>query len=227
MTRSATGSILIWNDEGSGWKPRGRVPSDAWLASRRNAPGPYDDLLRLHAARTGVDFALAKSVMLVESGFNPRARSPKGARGLMQLMPATASRYRVRDVYDPEENVRGGVEHLADLIATFQGDIRLVLAAYNSGSGAVLRYAGVPPYGETTEYVRRAMAAYQGKERVPTLGGGFGTAELRLPQNLSFRRVPLDPPPVPVKMERGAGGAVLTNDGTPSRPAPVLGRIEP
>jgi soluble lytic murein transglycosylase-like protein len=96
-----------------------------------------------------------KAVALVESGFNPDAVSPKGAQGIMQLMPSTAKRYGVRNAFDPLENLRAGTMHLRSLLDEFDGDVRLALAAYNAGSGAVRRHGGVPAYPETQEYVRK------------------------------------------------------------------------
>jgi soluble lytic murein transglycosylase-like protein len=105
-----------------------------------------------------VDPQLALAVIAVESGFRVNAVSPKNAQGLMQLIPATARRFRVGDPFDPESNVRGGLAYLQWLLARFDGDVRLVAAAYNAGEGAVLRHKGVPPYPETRDYVRKIMA---------------------------------------------------------------------
>ena len=114
----------------------------------------------------GLDPALVIEVVRAESGFNPRARSPKGALGLMQLIPETAERFRVADRLDPEQNVRGGLAYLRWLLATFDGDIALTAAAYNAGEGAVLRYDGVPPYSETREYVKRVLAFYRSARHI-------------------------------------------------------------
>jgi len=109
------------------------------------------------AQRHHVDPALVKAVIRAESGFAPRARSPKGARGLMQLMPSTARQHRVERVYDPAENVDGGVRHLRLLLDRYRGDVRLALAAYNAGENAVAAHGGIPPYRETREYVERVL----------------------------------------------------------------------
>jgi hypothetical protein len=111
------------------------------------------------ASEYRVPVSLVWAIMAAESGFNPAALSPKNAQGLMQLIPETASRFRVKDAFDPKQNVRGGVAYLRWLLAYFQGDVSLVAAAYNAGEGAVERYAGVPPYLETRAYVRRIVAA--------------------------------------------------------------------
>ena len=120
-------------------------------------PSTYDRLIKRTAAANRVDVALVKAVMHVESGFNPNAVSPKGASGLMQLMPQTAVRYGVDDIFDPVQNVQGGVRYLKDLLAMFKDNHRLAIAAYNAGENAVLRYQGIPPYNETQDYVRKVM----------------------------------------------------------------------
>ena len=113
------------------------------------------------AARNAkVSEALLIALMMVESAGNPRAVSPAGARGLAQLMPGTARRYDVDDVFDPAQSLRGGAAYLSDLLDMFDGDIVLALAAYNSGENAVLRFKGVPPYAETRAYVPRVLSAF-------------------------------------------------------------------
>lgn len=219
LIRKADGGAVIFNSIGSGWKIGGKSPSDAFLLARRDAATAFDETIRRHAERERVDPRLVKSVMLVESNFNPKALSPKGARGLMQLMPGTARRYGVQNSWDPHENIRGGTAYLSDLLGMFDGDIVRTLAAYNAGEGAVQRYRGVPPYAETREYVRRAMLVYGGSGTLPVLSGGFkGMA------SASARRVPASP----VKLHRGGGQLLISNLGdlpsTGDR-SPVLGRI--
>ncbi len=107
-----------------------------------------------------IDPSLVLAVIAVESGFNTQAVSPKNAQGLMQLIPATAERFQVRDVFDPEENIRGGMAYLRWLLAFFKGDVALVAAAYNAGEGAVEKYRGIPPYPETVKYVDKIMSRY-------------------------------------------------------------------
>jgi soluble lytic murein transglycosylase-like protein len=119
---------------------------------------PYDPYIEMVARDNGVDPSLVKAVALVESGFNPKARSAKGARGLMQLMPATAKQYGVSDIHDPYQNLNAGTKHLAGLLDQYNGDVTLALAAYNAGSGAVTRYGGVPAYAETQDYVKKVQA---------------------------------------------------------------------
>jgi len=111
-----------------------------------------------HVSRDyAVDKSLVQAVIHAESDFDAHAVSPKGASGLMQLMPETARRYGVRDIFDPEQNIIGGVQYLRDLLATFGNNLRLALAAYNAGEEAVLRYGDVPPYPETLRYVNKVM----------------------------------------------------------------------
>jgi soluble lytic murein transglycosylase-like protein len=107
-----------------------------------------------------LDPELVLAVVGAESTFDPNASSPKNAQGLMQLLPATARRFGVRNIRDPIENLRGGMAYLRWLMARFDGDIRLVLAAYNAGEGAVRRFGGIPPYRETQTYIRRVLRSY-------------------------------------------------------------------
>jgi len=105
--------------------------------------------------------ALLHAVITVESGYNPNARSAKGASGLMQLMPATAKRYEVTDIWDPKQNVAGGARYLRDLLAMFNDDLGLALAAYNAGEAAVIQHGNrIPPYPETRGYVPRVLQHY-------------------------------------------------------------------
>jgi soluble lytic murein transglycosylase-like protein len=116
----------------------------------------WDDVIDHHAREHGIRPDLVRAVIQVESAFNPRARSVKGAMGLMQLMPQTARELGVRDAYDPLENIRGGVTYLRTLLDQFDGNEELALAAYNAGAGAVTKYGNVvPPYRETRDYVSR------------------------------------------------------------------------
>jgi soluble lytic murein transglycosylase-like protein len=112
-------------------------------------------------ARNGIDPVLLYSIMHRESSFKRFALSPKGARGLMQLMPATAARFGVRNIFDPQQNIEGGARYVRFLLDLFDGDVRLTLAGYNAGEGAVMKYGyRVPPYRETQEYVRRISERY-------------------------------------------------------------------
>jgi soluble lytic murein transglycosylase-like protein len=134
-----------------------------YRATRPSAPrasAAFEPMLLEQSARHAIRPDLVRAVIQVESGFNPRALSPKGAMGLMQLMPATAARLGVRDAFDPADNIRGGTAYLRQLLDRYQGDEELALAAYNAGSGAVERYGQkVPPYRETRDYVKRVGSA--------------------------------------------------------------------
>jgi len=124
--------------------------------------GDIDSAIEQAAARHNVDPNLVRAVVKVESNFNPNAVSRKGAMGLMQLMPSTARQLKVQNPFDPEQNVDAGVRHLKQLLESYGGDIKLTLAAYNAGAGAVARSSGVPRYAETQNYVRRITNLYYG-----------------------------------------------------------------
>jgi len=138
----------------SSWKAVRRSRFGAIDGARRKA---YDAIIRDAARRHQVDVALVKAVIRAESDFVPQAVSPKGALGLMQLMPATAHRHNVWSVFEPRQNVEGGVTHLRYLLDRYGGNLRLALAAYNAGEKAVDAHGGVPPYPETWEYLARVM----------------------------------------------------------------------
>jgi len=122
----------------------------------------FEPLVQSYSAQVGLRPDLVRAVIQVESGFNPRARSPKGAMGLMQLMPATAQELGVRFPFDPEENIRGGTKYLRQLLDKYDGNEELALAAYNAGSGAVDRHGGqVPPFRETRDYVKKVGSVAQ------------------------------------------------------------------
>lgn len=125
----------------------------------------FDPFIEKVASEFDLEPALIKAVALVESGFNPKAVSSKGAKGLMQLMPATARSYGVKNAHDPYENLRAGANHLRTLLDEFSGDLTLALAAYNAGSGAVRRSGGVPRYRETQDYVRKVEGHLGGPRR--------------------------------------------------------------
>jgi len=158
-----------------------RLPLQSTLTSaptsrgRRIAPSPqakhYASTARLNkaafsqeisqaASRFRLDPALVRAVVHVESGFNPQARSDKGATGLMQLMPATARQWGVSAPHDARQNITGGSQHLAHLLSRYNGNTPLALAAYNAGEGAVNRYGGIPPYPETIDYAAKVMTLW-------------------------------------------------------------------
>jgi len=144
-------------------------PTDTYqviIKERRRFPGShsaerYDRHLRDASRIHGVSFPLLKAVVKVESDFDPRAVSEKGARGLMQIMPFNFETLGIGDPFDPRENIMGGALHLRRLLDRFKGDVRLALAAYHAGVESVERFGGIPPIPETEEYVRKVMECYR------------------------------------------------------------------
>ena len=158
--RDANGNLVLSNKRPGDASPLPsyNVPKAEGLRATRSVVAErarsYDDLISEHSRSNGVRPALVRAVMQVESGFNPYARSPKGAMGLMQLMPATAKQYGVKNAFNPAENVRAGVAYLRGLLDRYENNEELALAAYNAGPGAVDRHGQtVPPYRETQSYV--------------------------------------------------------------------------
>jgi soluble lytic murein transglycosylase-like protein len=142
------------------------VPDPVQTVLEESAEPPTNNteigrLVRRLAPEYAVDSQLALAVISVESAFNPAAVSPKNARGLMQLIPETAERFGVKQVHNPTENIKGGLAYLRWLLAFFQGDVSLVLAAYNAGERAVEKYRGIPPYLETRNYVKKITEIYK------------------------------------------------------------------
>ena len=159
--RDATGRLIISDTPKN---PEAKTYSVAYIGSAFGVTKPavhtrateYDGLIAEHAAQHALNPDFVRAVIQAESAFNPRARSGKGAMGLMQLMPSTAAEYRVTDAYDPLQNIRAGVAYLKSLMTRFNDDVSLALAAYNAGPGAVEKYGRtVPPYKETRDYVAR------------------------------------------------------------------------
>ena len=134
-------------------------------ASEAPSDSPFALLIREAAQKHGVDEELISSVITAESAFNPRAVSRKQARGLMQLMPATASQLAVNDAFDPAQNVDAGTRYLKLLLEKYGQDLTLALAAYNAGPDRVAQYGGVPPFSETRAYVRRVLADYSHRKK--------------------------------------------------------------
>ncbi|MCX7167801.1 MAG: transglycosylase SLT domain-containing protein [Rhodocyclales bacterium] len=130
---------------------------DGYLSALSPAKRKISDLIRRHAARYDVDVRIALAVALTESNLNAQAVSPKNAQGVMQLIPGTQDRFGVKNPFDPEANIKGGLAYLKWLKARFGGDWALVAAAYNAGEGAVERHGGIPPFRETQHYVRRVL----------------------------------------------------------------------
>jgi hypothetical protein len=170
-TRTRSDGVVVIHTVGSGDEARGRTP-----VVSVELDGIIDRIARLER----LDPQLVRALIEVESSFDCQAVSPKGAQGLMQLMPETARALGVRDAFDPVDNVRGGARYLRRLIDRFDGSWELGLASYNAGPEAVVRYGGVPPYRETEDYVRRVMRAY-GRE-----------ADLATKVNDNVRRVRLE-----------------------------------
>jgi soluble lytic murein transglycosylase-like protein len=148
----AEAAPLVANSVGLSWTAGARDPTVHQLISQT-------------ARSLAVDPNLVEAVVRVESGYDALARSPNGALGLMQLMPATAARFGVRNPFDAAENIRGGVTYLGHLLKQFNGDVPLSLAAYNAGEGAVVRKRGIPPFRETLDYIRKVAALYPSSAR--------------------------------------------------------------
>jgi len=182
--------------------PPAELPLRAPSVPAAPAPG-FVGVIRRAAERYGVPEKVISAVIRVESGFNPRAVSRKGAQGLMQLMPSTAALLGVRNAFDPAENIDGGVRHLSGLLSRFSNDLPLALAAYNAGEQAVVSYRGVPPYPETLDYVDRILRLLQdGGMNVPR---GHAAA-------LEVAPAPSpEPPSVTYRLTRPDGTVVYTN----------------
>lgn len=178
MAAPALADIFSFTDE-NGVTHFTNVPSDArFQVLLRSAPeyseagarispamlarsAEFDDIIDTAAELTAVEASLLRAVIVVESAFDPDAVSRRGARGLMQLMPATAKAYGAKDVSDPEQNVHAGARYLRDLIDRYENDLPLVLAAYNAGEAAVERHGRrIPPFAETRDYVPRVLRVY-------------------------------------------------------------------
>jgi len=153
-------SVLIAERDTPRGRPPGMLPATKGLPVRINK-AQYENMVEQTARQVGLESALLHAVISVESRYDPRAVSPKGATGLMQLMPATARRYDVADPFDPEQNLQGGARYLRDLMRLFDSDKSLALAAYNAGENAVLRNGNrIPAYRETQDYVPKVLGYY-------------------------------------------------------------------
>ena len=180
----------------------GALPSTSRLSAAALA-----ELIEAYAAEHGLDPALISAVIQVESNFNHRAISRKGAQGLMQLMPSTIGRLSVGDAYDPHENIGAGARYLRELVDLFQGDLTLALAAYNAGEKAVLRFRGVPPYQETRDYVTKVLSLYR-RMRGDRPSNGL----VKVAQAVA---APPPPPPPTIYRAQEASGAILYSNIPP------------
>jgi hypothetical protein len=131
---------------------------------------PFHGIIIQAAGRYEVDPHLIRAIIFAESGYNPKAKSKKGARGLMQLMPSTAKSLGVEDIYDPEENIDGGVRYFRSLLDRFDGDVQLALAAYNAGSRHVRNYEGIPPFKATQRYIKKVLKFHKKFKMQKTAG---------------------------------------------------------
>jgi hypothetical protein len=152
-------------------------PCPLKAASQDEMKQRYDPIVKIYGRKYNVPADLIHSVIAAESAYNSSAVSPKGAVGLMQLMPETAAQYGVQDRFDAEQNIMGGVQYLRDLCRLYRNRTHLVLAAYNAGQEALKKYKGVPPYPETREYIRRVMASYS----EPWIKGGTPIRKITSP----------------------------------------------
>ncbi len=179
------------------WLPQ--VTGSGW--TEFTAGGRFDDIIAQAAARHGIDPDLIHAIIKVESDYNPRCVSSAGAKGLMQLMPGTARYLGVRDIFDPQQNIEGGVRYLKDQLERF-GDPVLALAAYNAGPGAVTQYNGVPPYKETQAYVPRVMQYYEARIAARQHGAARPT-----PAPQAVRPASAEIAPAPTRSPSGTGAA--------------------
>ena len=150
------GRVVFVNQARNPSPPKQATSGQARTAARSN----LDHVIQRSASRHQVDPDLVHAIVRVESNYNPNAVSSRGAQGLMQLIPATARRFGVRDAFDPSANLEGGIRYLKHLMELYDGDLELVLAAYNAGENAVSRYNGVPPFRETRNYLRKISRIY-------------------------------------------------------------------
>ena len=171
----ATGALAggVSGEAADRWGPHGD----------RNLRQMVTDVSREH----GVDPKLVDALVRVESGYDPKAVSRRGAMGLMQLMPDTARRLDVDDPFDPEDNVRGGVREFSRLVDRYSGNLQLALAAYNAGEGAVARHRGIPPFPETQSYVAQVLTLYTGKPY--RLAGSYRVIPVRMLKDPGGRTV--------------------------------------
>jgi soluble lytic murein transglycosylase-like protein len=154
FTNRPSGPGWMFHMKESGYQPMIK------FTNRSGKPKDLDEIIKEISHEYEIDHALVKAIITAESNSDPRAVSRKGAQGLMQLMPAVSRKLKVASPFDPRENIIGGVKYIKGLLASY-GDLRLALAAYNAGPGAVKKYAGIPPYRETINYVKKVIRYYK------------------------------------------------------------------
>ena len=164
LTLSSNAEIYLYVDQDGVIHPdrKRKAPPNRNIAKRKHSyPHSYDPYIKTASTKHGVAFALIKAIIKTESDFNPRAISPKGALGLMQLMPENVKRLEIKDPFDPAENIMGGARHFKSLLDYFAGDLSLSLAAYNAGIKPVERCQCIPPFRETHDYVKKVLDYYE------------------------------------------------------------------
>lgn len=166
-------------------------------------------LIDRYARLRGLSPKLVQAVIQVESGYNSRALSNKGAMGLMQLMPGTARELKVTDAYDPEDNIRGGTLYLRQMLQRFSGDLTLALAAYNAGPTAVSRYEGVPPYRETERYIEKVMGIYRGSSQASGLLQDYARTQAKKRERQAAQKAAKQRSGDPVFIHRDKDGRIV------------------
>jgi len=215
-TVSEDGIPFVYNETS---QQRGtRLSSHLRQVSRQD----LQDLIVFHADRQRLSQRLVQAVIQVESGYNPNARSHKGAMGRMQLMPATARSLSVGNAFDPNENIRGGTDYLRSMLDRF-GDLQLALAAYNAGPGAVERYRGIPPYRETTRYVERVLTLLLDEAPAKHAKADSGSTQIvasppRAPRRPRSSGTARSSKPGPkIYVSRGTGNKIVMTTTPPAR----------
>lgn len=193
----------------------------AVLPSYSRNKNAFDSHIRNAAQVHGISEGLIKAVMHTESGFNTNARSPVGAQGLMQLMPATARRFNVSNSFDPQQNIHAGAQYLAWLLKRFNGNVQLALAGYNAGEGNVAKYGGIPPFRETQDYVRRVTSRFNnlyagGLAQLKTSSdSGSNTSSFQASANNSTStRITNSTPPASNSRKYSSRPIIVSADGT-------------
>jgi soluble lytic murein transglycosylase-like protein len=203
--------LVTFDPQGDGTPLVLAAPVTPTRTAPRRAGNPVlDDIVSRAAGAHRIDPALIHAVIAAESGYSTTAMSPKGAQGLMQLMPATARDYGVTDLFDPRQNVDAGAQHLRRLLDTFGQDTALALAAYNAGEGAVARHGGrVPPYSETQAYVPRVLQRYASLRELPRPKAATPVAIHAVEPASRSERTPITPSPTSPSTDRSTSAADL------------------